>query len=394
MFMTILHVGQKGMPVVWGGVERHVHDIAVRQVQQGHEVVVTARSWYTPRATTGYKGVRVRHLPSIPTKNLDAISHTLISLLYAVFVLRPDVVHIHGVGPSLLTWIPRLFLPRATVIVTFHSIDRTQEKWGWIGRLALWLGEWTALHLPHETIIISKSLQRYARKKDPSSTTVYIPNGVQEMPGIEPTIISETFGLTRGSYILSVARLIPCKGLDFLIQAYQELAPSEKLVIVGDNAQDRSYVQRLRNMADSNPNILFLGVQWGPALSELYANAAVFVQASTTEGMSLALLEALASGLPVVASDIPANREALETLPGKQLGLLFPSESVDGLKDVLREVLANRSVHASNVLQHKDEILKIFSWDRITRETLDLYRAVRAQKILSRMSSRSALSSS
>lgn len=382
------------MPVRSGGVERHVNDIAVRQAAGGHDVTVVARSWYTQNETNQYKGVRITHLPSIPTKNLDAITHTFMSLLYAMFVLRPDIIHVHGVGPSLLAWVPRLFLPRATVISTFHSIDRTQEKWGLVGRIALRVGEWASANLAHETIAVSQMLKHYIAEQYKDSEAVYIPNGVNEITGIEPKVISETYGLTRDTYILSVSRLIPCKGIDLLIRAYQKMDTDLKLVIVGDNEQDPQFVQSLKDIAAATPNILFLGTQHGRALQELYSNASMFVQSSTTEGMSLSLLEAIAAGIPVVASDIPANKEVLEGESANQdpMGLLFASENVEDLCAKLLQMEEQRHAREQKTAQAKESILKDYSWARVAAATLAIYKAAHARRHMKKAWTSKALS--
>ncbi len=367
---------------MYGGVERHVDEISTRQVQRGHEVTVYVRSWYTPHDLTRYKGVHLCHLPSLRTKNFDAITHTLLSAFHAIFFLRPDVLHFHGVGPSLLSWIPRLLAPRITVIATFQSIDRTQEKWAWFARWMLTLGEWTCLRIPHQSITSSETLQEYSRTNFGCETAV-IPNGVHTMKALEPKLLEETFGLTKQSYFLSVGRIVPCKGLEDLIAAFKKLDTEQQLVIVGDNPEQRAYVDSLKTLAAENPRIHFLGNQTGRALVELFTNASIFIQASHTEGMSMALLEGLASGVPVVASDIPANREVIETQHADQpIGTLFRVGDVEDLCRALeqtfkqREDLLERSKLATSI------VTTFFSWDRVADQTLALYRAMRAYRAL------------
>ena len=138
--MRIAMIGQKGLPAKFGGVERHVHELSVRLVKIGHKVTVYSRKWYTGGKDKKFAGVEIQHLPSIRTKHLDAITHSFLATLNAI-KNKSDVIHYHGIGPSLVSWIPRLFAPRIKVITTFNSIDRKHEKWGLGARLILKLSE-------------------------------------------------------------------------------------------------------------------------------------------------------------------------------------------------------------------------------------------------------------
>ena len=132
--MRIAMIGQKGMPAVNGGVERHVHELAVRLVKFGHLVTVYSRTWYVgDNYSKNIEGVKIKLLPTVHTKHFDTISHSLLATIDAI-KNDFDVIHYHGVGPSLLAWIPRLFAPKIKVIATFHSIDRYHQKWNWFAK--------------------------------------------------------------------------------------------------------------------------------------------------------------------------------------------------------------------------------------------------------------------
>ena len=153
-------IGQKGIPAIYGGIERHVEELATELAKNGHDILVYARKWYSPKNITKINGIKIIYTPSLRTKHLDAITHTLTSTIHALFQ-KPDIIHYHGVGPSLLSFIPRIFLPSAKVITTSHCLDRYHQKWNWLARLMLRLGEWTAIKFAHQTIVVSKTLQSY-----------------------------------------------------------------------------------------------------------------------------------------------------------------------------------------------------------------------------------------
>src|SRR5512135_3607806 len=133
-------IGQKGIPTRFGGIERHVEALAVRLGRKGHDVLVYTRAWYAAPKRRFSQGVRTIATPTIRTKNLDAIVHTFTSTVHAIRE-GVDVIHYHGVGPSLLAWIPRVFAPRIKVVATFHCIDRNHQKWGLLARTMLGIGE-------------------------------------------------------------------------------------------------------------------------------------------------------------------------------------------------------------------------------------------------------------
>jgi glycosyltransferase involved in cell wall biosynthesis len=141
--MRIAMIGQKGIPATFGGVERHVQDLSLELTRRGHAVTVYSRAWYAPDTGPNYQGISVVTIPTLRTKHFDTITHTFFATIRAMRA-HHDIIHYHGVGPALLSFIPRYFAPGTTVIATFHSIDRKHRKWGLIARTMLRLGEWAA----------------------------------------------------------------------------------------------------------------------------------------------------------------------------------------------------------------------------------------------------------
>ncbi len=375
--MRIAMIGQKGFPARFGGIERHVEELSRALATQGHEILVYSRSWYTPAQTLSEaSGIRVITTRSLKTKNFDAITHTLLSVLNALKE-RVDIYHFHGVGPALLAWIPRLFAPSARVIITFHCIDRYHQKWSWIARTMLRLGEWAACHWAHQTIVVSKTLHAYCRNEFNVETT-YIPNGVTIVPTTS-TATLERFGLEPGTYILMVARLIRHKGAHDLITAWKllkqnqsELLRGLKVVIVGDGFFTDTYVAELKRMAETEQDIVFTGWLDTSALHELYQHAVLNVHPSANEGMPLAVLEAMAHGKTVLVSAIPELQEIVMN-PRCQFNVADPAD----LARVLAWHLGNKT-ESANFSHHNKSIVSSFTWDHIARETTALYARAQA----------------
>ena len=369
--MKIAFIGQKGIPARSGGVEKHVEKLATRLAATGQEVSVYVRSHYTSPSLTAYKGVKLIHIPSIRTKHLDTISHTLFATLHMLFQ-KYDVVHYHSIGPSVFSIVPRIFRPGMRVVATFHSRDYFHQKWNILARLCLRLAEKITCTIPEKTIVISETLRDYAQAKY-QKEFAFVPNGA-EVDFEADTEELNQWGLRPKRYILCVSRLIAHKGVHYLIKAWKELEDTNKvpnnfkLVIVGAPANSEEYAAFLQLLVRGRGNILLVGEQTGNVLEELYSHAYLFVQPSEDEGLSLALLEAMGHGLMPIVSDIPANREAIANT-----GTFFPSKDVDGLKQELAYFI-NRSDEVSALGKAAQERVRAhYSWDAIARRTLEVY---------------------
>lgn len=373
--MRIVMIGQKGVPSRYGGIETHVMELATRLRRAGFAVTAYCRSWYMTDKMDRYNGVSLVTLPSLRTKHLDTISHTLFATLHACFVLRPDVYHFHGVGPSLLAWMPKLFAPRATVVTTFHCIDRHHAKWGAFARAVLRLGERACLLFANSCIAVSKTLAIYAHENYGKRVT-YIPNGITPRRVATDEHLLAPFGLRAYGYVAFVARLVPHKGAHTLLAAWKhakqlrpELFRNMKLAIVGDSAFTDSYVRKLQHQAGNDDSIVFTGYQNGETLEAIFAGARYTVNPSTSEGLPIAVLEAMSYGKAVIASDIPAHLEVVG-----EYGVSFVTGDVADLAQKLI-VLAEDPMYAAS-LGHaaRGYVESMYHWDDIAASTVALYR--------------------
>lgn len=382
VYMRIAMIGQKGMPAIWGGVERHVEELATRLTRQGHEVTVYCRGWYSPpprqiggasRKLPKNQGVILRFVPSIRTKHLDAITHTFFATLDALFH-DFDIIHYHGVGPALLSWIPRLFKPRAKVVVTFHCPDRFHGKWGPLAKLILHLGEWCSCHFPHQTIVVSQTLKEYVEKKY-ACQAIYIPNGVKKTSTAQGKSL-EKFSLEKNKYLLSVSRLVSHKATHCLIEAFRRLKKSQphlaknlKLAIVGEGSFTDDYVNYLHQMAAGSAEVVFTGWQSGENLADLFAQALLFIHPSQSEGLPLSVLEAMSYGRPVMASDIPEHQEIIT-----DSRFLFRQGQIADLEKKIIWALKNPEILKVAGIQNRQLVEKEYNWDEIAELTEGIYQ--------------------
>ena len=370
--MRIAMLGCKGVPATMaygGGVERHVEQLAPRLVALGYDVTVYVRPYTNPRRRQKWNGCRLVTIPTLRQKHVETITHVFLSTLHAVRQ-GYDVIHYHGVGPSTLAWVARVLSPRTKIIVTFHSRDRFHEKWNLIGRAYLAWGEWTAVRFPHATIAVSHVIQRFCKRMYGVSTE-FIPNGIDPPRSKIATDEIERMGLRPNGYFLGLGRLVPHKAFDIALGAFLAVPTALDFAIVGDPGYDERYAERLYAMAERDSRVKMLGFRTGRELEQLLAHCYALVHPSRSEGLSVAVLEAMSHGKVVIMSNIPENLELVD-----HSGIAFPVDDVGRLRDTLAwladdpEILRERGQRARNM------VIRDYNWDSIARRTDAVYRRV------------------
>jgi glycosyltransferase involved in cell wall biosynthesis len=374
--MKIAMIGQRGVPATFGGVERHVEELGARLAADGHEVVVFCRRGYGESEPDGYRGMRLVHQHTVDSKHLESFVASATATA-ATIGQGYDVVHYHAVGPGLFSPVARA-LSGACVVQTIHGLDGERAKWGRGASELLRFGTWLSARVPNRTIVVSKSLQdayrdRYGRE------TVHIVNGTPEVTSRPPAAITQRWGLTRGSYVLSVGRLVPEKAPEHLLAAFADVPGDTRLVLAGGSSHTDEYVGDLHSMAASDPRVIMAGYVYGAELEELYSNAAAFVLPSLLEGLPLTLLEAASYGCSIVASDIPPHVEVVGASgPGARL---FPTGDIPALTKALTETLqAPPDEERTGAEALSARVRATYSWDRATAETEELYAELIASK--------------
>lgn len=367
----VMMLGLRGIPHVQGGIEKHVEMLAQELSVRGWDVEVVARRRYVgEKQKHSWKGIDVTPLPSPRSHLFEAFFHTLYGVLYAA-KKRPDVLHIHAIGPGLFAPFARLLGLR--VVVTHHGFDYDREKWNAFGKAVLRLGERLAMRFSNAAIAVSRDVTGTMKRRYAADVT-HIPNGVVVRPSLLARAALETFDLERQRYIVMVARFVPEKRQTDLIAAFSKLQrPGWKLVLVGGADHEGSgYSRQVENMASRVENVVLAGFQSGDTLAALFSQAGLFVLPSLHEGMPIALLEALSYGLPVLASDIPANHEV--DLPPEDY---FPAGDVEALTKALQRKIDNPPGPDQALARIRD-VEQNYAWPSICRQTTAVYRAAGA----------------
>ena len=360
--MKIVVTGTRGIPAIMGGVETHCEELFPRVVALGYDVTVMRRSSYVADSLTEWHGVKLVDIPTPRKKAFEAIVHTVRAVI-AARRLGADVVHIHAIGPALVTPLARLLGMK--VVFTHHGPDYDRDKWGTAAKMMLRLGEMLSCRFANRVIVISDVIRNLIASKHGRTKGVsLIYNGV---PAADKCHFPEYFselGITEGNYVLGMSRFVPEKNLHHLIEAFSRVkSEGLKLVIAGDSDFPDEYSEGLKRQA-REAGVVLTGFVKGQKLHSLLTNARCFVLPSSHEGLPIALLEAMSYGLPVVVSDIPANLEV--GLPDK---CYFPVGDIDALASRL-------SVLCEDPLARIDYDMAKYDWDHIAKEVSDVYRSL------------------
>lgn len=361
-------IGHKQIPSRVGGIEVVVECLGEELVKKGIDVSVYNRRNKAQKKIREYKGIHIYDAFTIRKKNFDAIVATFFATIKA---LRKnyDIYHYHAEGPCLMLWLPHLFHKR--IVVTIHGLDWKRAKWGKLASGLLFCGEKSAVKYADVIIVLSKNMQEYFLKTY-NRKTVYIPNGVSEPVFRPANRIWRQFGLEKGKYILFLARIVPEKGLHFLIRAYKQMDTEYKLVIAGDCQYSTEYGKKIKQMAKDNCRIILTGFVEGEDYEELFSNAGIYVLPSEIEGMSMSLLEAMSYGCCCLVSDIPEN---LETAGAGNVES-FHSGDVADLKKKLEGLLAHEERRKDLGIRASEYVRRTYHWSQIAEKTKEIYESL------------------
>ena len=370
--LRIAMLGHKRIPSREGGVEIVVEELCTRMVNKGHKVTCYNRGGhhvsgkkFDSAKIKNYKGINLKTVPTINCKGLAAMSASVFAGIKASMG-KYDIVHFHAEGPCAMLWLPKLFGKRC--IATIHGLDHQRAKWGKLASTYIMMGEKCAVKHADEIIVLSKGVQDYFRDTY-GRETKFIPNGVNRPIIREPQIIKEKFGLNKDEYILFLGRLVPEKGLRYLVEAFKKVKTDKKLVIAGGSSDTDEFANELRKMAKDDDRIIFTGFVQGEELDELYSNAYVYTLPSDLEGMPLSLLEAMSYGNCCLVSDIP---ECVDVVEDK--ALIFQKSDVNSLYTKLVDICCNSSKVQSFKRTAEEFVCNKYSWNKIVKDTCCLYR--------------------
>ena len=351
---TIAVIGTRGFPGIQGGVESHSYhlythmdDVKVRLYRR--------RAYLTEQSAQTFPNIEYIDLPSTRIKGFEAVWHTLLSVLHILFH-RPDVVHIHNIGPGMFA--PLIRLMGLPVVLTYHSPNYEHAKWSAPARWLLRQCERLSLRYSNHVIFVNRYQMEKCGALDKS---VFIPNGIDPVIRSTSTTFLEQHDIAQGTYLLAVGRLTLEKGLEYLVQAANRLPQVSQVVIAGASDHDSSYREQLERL-DVHHKVVFTGFTTGEDLRQLYSHARALVLPSVNEGFPMVLLEAMAYGLPILCSDIPGTRQVV--LPDQDYFNVCDTDSLCAAITRLLDTPPNAPLHYE---------LEQYDWQAIARQVRNLY---------------------
>ena len=361
--IKLAYIGGRGVIGKYSGIETYYEETGKRLASESQEVTVYCRTYFTP-AIPRHNGMRIVRLPTVRSKHLETLIHTVLSTAHACFQ-NYDVVHYHTLGPSLFSFIPRLFGKKT--VVTVQGLDWQRKKWSPFARSVLKVGEWTSAKLPNKTIVVSKTLEKYYLSRY-SRPCAYIPNGT-ELGRRSDGGYLEKLGLTSKHYVLFLGRFSPEKNCHLLINAFEKTDTTMKLVLAGGSSHTDDYSSRVRRHASERIKIL----DWltGDALHDVLTNAALFVLPSDMEGLSLSLLEAMGAGVCVLTSDTPENREVVE-----DCGFTFRTGHEDDLQRMLTLLFNDSELRERAAEKARMRVRQNYLWNEVTQQIAAIYEGL------------------
>lgn len=370
---NIAMLGQKRIPSREGGVEIVVEELSTRMAARGHNVVcynrrgkhVSGKRYGNKIKIDEYKGVKLKSVFTIDKKGLAAVTSSFAATIKCLFG-KYDVIHFHAEGPCAAIFIP--YLLGIKTVATIHGLDWSRAKWAnGIGSKYIKLGEKMAVKYADEIIVLSKNVQEYF-KSTYNRDTVYIPNGVNKPEIKQPNEITKRWGLNKNDYILFLGRIVPEKGIKYLIEAYRNIKTDKKLVIAGGVSDTSDFMDEINKIVSDDNKIILTGFVEGNALEELYSNAYIYTLPSDLEGMPLSLLEAMSYGNCCLTSDIPECADVIE-----DMGVTFKRSDIGALQEALQRLCDNENVVNEYKAVVRDRICEKYNWDDITERTIELY---------------------
>jgi len=362
--MRIIVIGTRGIPNFQGGVETHCEELYPRLASMNYDIQLVRRSCYIPEDDhlTEYNGVKLKDLFTVRKITVETLLHTFLSVLWAR-KMGTDILHVHAIGPAIM--IPLARILGMKVVFTHHGPDYDRAKWGPVGRFVLRLGERLGTRCASEIIVISDVIKDSLADKYKRTDTNLIFNGVNPPVFSENANYIDSLGLKSRKYVFTLGRFVEEKGFDLLIRAFNELNQKEyRLVIAGDADHELPYSKQLKKLANCN-NVILPGFVKGEALNQLFSHARLFVLPSFHEGLPISLLEAMSYSLPVIVSDIPANKQVC--LPEDRY---FTTGDENSLKNCLKDNLKQN-------FNPVDYDMSMYDWDKIALQTAAVYEKLK-----------------
>lgn len=363
--MKIAFIGGRDIHKL-GGIESYMYNLASQLVTMGHQPIVFCES--DRNGVEWVNGFKVIHQKGFKS---NLICKPWLGFKATLKVIKHrkdiDVVHYNAWPPSLSSPLARLF--GVKMLMQGHGLEWQRSKYSLKQQKVMKFMERVTAYINPNLIMCSDDQTRYFKEKY-KKQAVTIPTAINppKLGNRNDSEYLSKYSLTTKGYFLFLARLVKDKNPDFLIRAFvKSQYQDKKLVIAGNNDADMEYVNHLHQLADGCDDVVFTGAVYGDEKEALLRNAYTFCIPSTIEGLSISLLEAMSYSLPILASDINANKEVLEA----DKAVWVRPENEEDLKLAIEKSVNDPAAINAPVEYNNQLVLNHYTWEKVAEKYID-----------------------
>jgi glycosyltransferase involved in cell wall biosynthesis len=365
--IRIAAFGFRSIPLRHGcaGADKFAMELYPRLVRIGHQVIGYNRLYPGQEELADvYRGVELKNFRTINQKGFDTLIHSLKCTFHIIFRNTADIVHIQNGGNSI--WALFLRFAGKKVVISQDGVDWSRNKWPWYGKFYLKFSSFITAYIPNQVIFDNIFAQKHFENRFKKKFD-FIPFGSEVPPFGENDEIFKKLGIVKDEYFLFIGRIIPDKGLHYLIPAFKNLITDKKLVLVGGSPNPSDYEKNLQLNFDNR--ILFAGYIYGDDSLRLMKHAYCYIQPSDVEGLSPVVLNVMGIGTPMICSDIAENIYAVA-----DTATLFEHGNIDSLHMALIFALKSRNLIIKQAKLAKQRASLLFNWDIVALQHEQTFR--------------------
>lgn len=362
--MKIIFIGCRDIKIL-GGIESYMVNITKELVNMGHEPIIYCES--DRNSIEMHNGVRVIHMKGFKSMVICKPWVSLKATIRTLFKEKDvSIIHYNAWPPSLWSFIPRMFGVKS--LMQGHGLEWQRSKYSPIQKKIMKFMEMVTAHTNQHLIMCSEGQTKYFKEiYNKNATTISTAVNLPPANGTNEKETLEKFGLEKKKYFLFMARLVQEKNPDYLIDGFNKCKNGDmKLVIAGSNDANPVYVKKLHKMAEGNKNIVFTGAVYGYEKDAIIRNAYTFCIPSTIEGLSIGLLEALSYKLPVIASDIDANRELLD-----DDAVWVRYENAEDISKAIEFCICNKETIDKFIDLNYKKVVDNYTWNKVANKYVE-----------------------
>lgn len=364
--MKIVYIASRSLDNI-GGIETYMKSLCPLIAEKGNEVILYTEGGFFEKEK--YKNFNIIKLPSLKSKLLNKIILGIIATLHStIFNRNVNIYHYNANASALFSFLPRILFKK--VVFQGHGLEWKRAKWSRFSQFLIKKLDDFVISINNNITMVSQEQSDYIYAQYNKKSTT-ITSGVTISDKIYDKKILNKFTLEENNYILYIGRLVQEKKADVLIEAYLKSNLDIKLVIAGDDLNEKNFIDSLKKQAINNKNIIFMGAVYDDDKEALIQNCKLFCIPSELEGLPITLLEAMSYKKICIASDIEANKEALG-----DTGVFFEVNNIDDLSKKLIATFNNYE-NLEDLKEHAySRINKYFTWDKIANQFINYYKSI------------------